>query len=409
MKRVSAVLFSFLLLAGACSSDSGGGGGDGDDGTDSTGDDGGDDGGPDAGFDPTGEPPTVAGCDSAMLYENPSDTSATGPWAVGAKTITIGRLTTEVWYPAEWASQVGQDKIRYDIRENLPPSQQDIIPDEKNTWQDCDCYRDLPLDTTHGPYPVVLFVHGTASFRTQSLKHATHWASRGFVVISADHPGLKLADTLALLCPDQASGSRNLSGDADAMLGALQAAQGELSFLAGHVDMTRVAAVGHSAGGGAVAGFATKPGVRVIIPFSSGGAVQGGGSLESTLFVSGMNDAIAQYGGVQSAYQGSPSPKRLVGIEDSGHLVVSDLCDIKNVDGKNMLEVAQEYNICGTILGGGLFDCEPGYIPGPAGWEIVNYATSAVLEDVLQCANTAGNFDSMESRFEYVGELRQDL
>ena len=45
----------------------------------------------------------------------------------------------------------------------------------------------------------VVFVHGTASFRTQSLTQMTHWASRGFVVLAADHPKIRLKDLLANL------------------------------------------------------------------------------------------------------------------------------------------------------------------------------------------------------------------
>ena len=85
----------------------------------------------------------------------------------------------------------------YDLREHLPKSEQGKISDSKNPWQACSCYRDLPIDEGHGPYPVLVFVHGTAGFRTQSLSQLTHLASRGFVVLAADHPGLMLADILA--------------------------------------------------------------------------------------------------------------------------------------------------------------------------------------------------------------------
>lgn len=44
----------------------------------------------------------------------------------------------------------------------------------------------------HGPYPVVVFAHGFSGFSGQSLPQMTHWASRGFVVVSADHPSVGL-------------------------------------------------------------------------------------------------------------------------------------------------------------------------------------------------------------------------
>ena len=137
---------------------------------------------------------TLAGCDGASLLAPPADLAAPGPWPVGVRTAKVGNLTVEIWYPAQVGSDAGKPTERYDIRLQLPASEAAKIPDADNPWQDCDCVRDLPLDDAHGPYPVVLFVHGTASFRHQSLHQMTHWASRGFVVVAADHPGLKLGD-----------------------------------------------------------------------------------------------------------------------------------------------------------------------------------------------------------------------
>lgn len=362
-----------------------------------------------AGADASADPVEVTGCEGQALLASPDDTAARGPWAVGARTVQVGRLTTEIWYPAEPGSAAGAQAVRYDLREALPPSQQEIIPDAKNTWQDCDCYRDLPVDTAHGPYPVVVFVHGTASFRTQSLHHATHWASRGFVVVAADHPGLTLADSLALVCPDSASGNRDLSGDVDAMMTALASTQGPLAFLAGHLDLDRVAVTGHSAGGNAIAGFTSQPGVRVAIPMAASGAVEASSTLEQILFIGGMSDAVVDYGATVSAYEGSPAPRRLVGVANAGHLVVSDLCAIHNDEGKNMLEVAQEHDICGAGFAGGLFDCDPSYTAPEVAWEIVDATTAAVLEATLQCTDRSAVWTGLEARFDALGDLRQDL
>ncbi|MBL8718411.1 MAG: hypothetical protein JNL79_20685 [Myxococcales bacterium] len=136
-------------------------------------------------------------CDGSKLLAVPTDTSQRGPWPVGAKTVTLAGLVTEVWYPAVVGSDAGKTKLQYDIRKHLPPADAAKIPDADNPLQACDCYADLPMDTAHGPYPLVLFIHGTAAFRTQSASQATHWASRGFVVVAADHPGIGLQDILA--------------------------------------------------------------------------------------------------------------------------------------------------------------------------------------------------------------------
>lgn len=344
------------------------------------------------------EPPVsedVAGCDGATLLANPADPAMRGPWPVGAKTVTVGRLQVEVWYPAAVGSDAGATPLRYDIRKALNPSQRALIPDADNTWQDCDCYADLPIDPDHGPFPVIVFVHGTAAFRHQSVHQTAHWASRGFVVIAADHPGLMLGDLLAQFCPDDPSGAQDLPGDLDAMLAAVAAPAGGLAFLAGKVDASRVGVVGHSAGGSAAANASGKPGVRVVASLAGNAAAKPGGTLERVLFMGGKSDQVVSYGQVSTAWTGSTMPRDLVGITGAGHLVFSDLCDTRNTAGKNLLEVAQQYNLCGAALAGMLFDCDPAYIPAQRGWDITNHATSAVFEPALQCTTTTDAIGSI--------------
>ncbi len=330
----------------------------------------------------------VLGCDGARLLANPADPAKPGPWPVGAKTVTIGRLKVEVWYPAAVGSDAGKPPLRYDIRQALNPSQRAIIPDADNTWQDCDCFQDLPIDPDHGPFPVIVFVHGTAAFRHQSLHQTVHWASRGFVVVAADHPGLMLGDLLAQFCPDDPSGTQNLSGDVDAILAALAAPDGQLGFLAGKVDAGRVGVAGHSAGGSAAANATGKPGVRVVTSLAGNAVAKPAAGLERVLFLGGKSDTVVSYGQVSTAWMGSAMPRDLVGITGAGHLVFSDLCETRNSSGKNLLEVARQYNLCGAALAGMLFDCDPAYIPGQRGWDITNHATSATFEPTLQCTST---------------------
>ena len=345
----------------------------------------------------------VPGCEGTTLISNPPDFAARGPWPVGARTVAVGNLTVEVWYPAPVGSDVGKPTERYDIRKQLPPSEATKIPDGDNPWQSCDCVRDLPLDDTHGPYPVVLFVHGTASFRHQSLHQVTHWASRGFVVVAADHPGLKLGDLLAMACGGSAP-AQTLSADLDAVTAALSSTSGELAFLAGRIDMTRIAVAGHSAGAGAAAAAATRPGVRTVISMAGNQATKAG----SSLYLGGTTDGVVSWGQVKTAYDGAAVPRRLVGIAKGGHLTFSDLCETKNPAGKDLLQVASDYQICGAQLAGFLFDCDPMYIDGPAGWDIVNYASSAVLEETLHCrADTS--LSSIMTKYSSVAEYKEML
>jgi hypothetical protein len=362
-----------------------GGGGDGTGGSSDT---------PGGGDEPSGAlSPTalVDGCSGQKLREGiPDDLAADGPWPVGAVTTTLGGVNTEVWYPAKQGSQAGQARVIYDMREHLPPTEAQKIPEERNPRQDCDCYRDLPLDDEAGPYPVILFIHGTAGFRTTNLDNATHWASRGFVVIAGDHPGIMLRDMLG-----GGFGGGNQTQDGRAMLSDLAKTEGDLAFLAGHLDMQRVAAIGHSAGGGAVSGYSDI--ADVIVVYAAGGGVAGGRA-SSMMSLMGASDSVARAS--SGGYDGSSTAsRRYVSIAKGGHLVGGNLCTLRDPTNPevDIVDLANEFQLGNALLRpffGTLFDgCnatpdDPSgeFIPASRGIEIMNYVTSGVFEETLHCA-----------------------
>ena len=353
----------------------------------------------------TGGAAGVPGCDGGSFLPVPEDTSLPGPWPVGARAVKIGELNAEVWYPAEVGSEAGKETIRYDIRTGLPDSEQGKVSDADNPWQDCDCYRDLPIDAAHGPYPAVVFVHGTAGFRSQSLEFVQHWASRGFVVVAADHPGLWLKDLLGQLCGQQAP-PQNLGNDISALVGALKVPVGDLAFLADRVDGERIGMAGHSAGGGAIQGFGGV--ARVLMPMAMGG-VNAGEALESTVIFGAQADKVVAYKQQQDGYASSPAPKRLIGITNAGHLAFSSLCSLKNANGQDFLEIAMANNICGAQFAGALFDCDPMYTPDVDSWDIVRYASAAALESTLRCSGADANFATLQAKYPAVGEYQESL
>merc|ERR1712232_592632 len=121
------------------------------------------------------------------------------------------------------------------------------------TFQPCDCFAKLPI--ANGKFPVVLYAHGAFCWRTTSLHQQTHWASRGFVVVAADHPGLQMYDWLNVLNLKTLPYS-NQEGDLRGMLSAITdiaSSAPSLASLAGHLDMERVAVTGWSAGTSGIA------------------------------------------------------------------------------------------------------------------------------------------------------------
>lgn len=388
--RTTTLFFALALGLGACSDDSstaGGGGGAG--------------GAADGG----GGSEEVEGCDGAQLLASPADTSQRGPWQVGARAVTIDGLPAEVWYPAAELGAAPATRV-YDLRDFLPPAEAAKIADADAPRQLCDCYEDVPLDEAHGPYPLVIFVHGTAGYRAQSLELVTHWASRGFIVVAADHPGLYLGDLLTSLplCEGEAP-EQDLAGDLATIVAAFESPSGDLAGFAGRVDATRVGLVGHSAGGGAV-GAAPDLG-HVIVPMAAGG-VDAGSAVTSALILGGLEDQVVPYTNQQEGFDTTQAAtKRLVGLSPAGHLVFSSLCAITNDAGEDIVTVGTNADVCGLALAGALFDCDPSYVEATRGWTIVNDAISAALEETLHCMpERADRLATLAERYDEVAELR---
>jgi predicted esterase len=375
-----------------------------------------------SGTHPEEGPQPTLGCNGASLVTLPDDTAVRGPWPVGERTVRFGRFSAvEVFYPAKPGSDAGKEEVAFDLRSFLPRTEQAKVPDAETTVLRAQTYRDLPIDDGHGPYPWVVFVHGLGSFRAGSLSTEALWASRGFVVVAADHPGAYLADYLAANGCAQIAPAMDLNGDVDSEIAAVTTATGDLSFLAGRVDLSRLALSGHSSGAVAVAGFGDKPGVQVIMPLAGTSAVRGSQSLKSVLFVAGMSDNVLPYapgtlgvgsalypGNDTDAYTGSAGPaavrKRLVGISGGGHLNVSDLCQT-NPQGQAPLAVAQAHGVCGVDSVLALADC--GIVDRASAVQVVNAATAAALEETLQCQERSATFAALRTRYPTIGDYKE--
>jgi hypothetical protein len=101
----------------------------------------------------SGDANIVESCSGQVLRARPKDPGQPGPWPVGALTTTLGGIRTEVWFPAVPGSQKGRDPVVYDVRDHIPEKDRGKVPEDQNPLQVCACFRDLPLDTSSGPYP----------------------------------------------------------------------------------------------------------------------------------------------------------------------------------------------------------------------------------------------------------------
>jgi hypothetical protein len=335
----------------------------------------------------------VLGCGEATFLEAPGTLSERGPWPVGAVNTQVNFAETEVWYPAVRGSEAGEEKHIYDIRDVLPSEEAAKISDENNPWHACECYRGLPLDTEKGPYPVMIFIHGTGGYRAQSLRQVTHWASHGYVVMAMDHPGLNLGDLLSFQM------AQNLTGDITVMLDALNALEGDLAFLEGHMDLENMAMSGHSAGGTAIKGEGHR--AKVLIPMAAGGTTAGD-MLAYSVVLAAEDDSIIDYSGTQTDYDLSPAPKLFAGFAQAGHLLFSDICELGR-EGGGLVEIAMEAGVTNANLAAGLYDgCNADQLYSDRGAAMMNHLTTAVLDNILKCRSTphdlaaiAGSYDDI--------------
>jgi predicted esterase len=360
----------------------------------------------------------------ANLLEDDGDTAKAGPWSVGQRVVKIGRLTTYVWYPAPAGSEAGATPIAYDPRDALPENDKRKIPVKEsptNMLSNPRSYRDLPIDGEHGPYPAVFFIHGTTSFGQASYSLMSHWASHGFIVVAADHPGLSLADNLRLGCLAPQSGPQDLHRDINEEIAALTTPTGDLAFLAGRVDMSRIGIGGHSQGAWTAATMTNRPNVQIVLPLATTTGTTPSPSLKSTFILSATTDTVIPYreggfgianllslGTDEGAYNRSPGPpsakKRLVGVAGAGHLLMTDLCR-RNAENQTSVAVLQEYGICGVTIQPGIFDCNT--IDIDRGLTIVADATTAALEETLHCADRAERISALRTRYREVVDLRE--
>ncbi len=317
-------------------------------------------------------------CGDARLLAAPAELAAPGPWSVGARTILLDGHAVEVWYPAAAGSARGQATVRYDLRPSMPPAEAAKIPDADNAWLECACHRDLPLDETHGPYPVVLFLHGAGSFRAQSAFLATHWASRGFVVVAPDLPGAGLAALMG-----QAGGSPWATPAL--VLDLLAAAPGErdpLAFVRDHLG-ARVALVGHSLGSMLAATVRDRPTVAAVIAMAGRARLDGA---RPTLVLAGDHDGIAPAAGAQAAMADATPSSRLLVVPGAGHLAFSDLC-LVGADRGGALAIARAHGVAVPDLIAHLATdgCRPADAPFAQTAPPIRAASAGFLEEQLRC------------------------
>lgn len=318
------------------------------------------DGGPADAAPPAADAPDGA---SPMADGDPGDAASavSGP-AAGYLSTTIDgpddtRLPLAIWYPADPSARDDSNPITY--RAVLPGG----------------AYIRAPL-AAGGPFPLILFSHGSQAVKEQSFSITEAWAEAGYIVAAPDHVGNTLFDEgqgftraeIALRRPR----------DLGAALGAMLAFSADPAHpLAGAVDAARVGVSGHSFGGyttlvaaGASVGLAearencaaaAEPSfvcelldglpddtraerppelavLKAAVAMSPAGSTAFGASgfarvTAPTLILSGTIDSLTEaHIEATPIYEFLPAPKALALVDGGGHYSFANLCDVPNID-----------------------------------------------------------------------------
>ena len=305
---------------------------------------------------PTVTEPAATGQPTTTVTEPPTTTidpaeaanafAEVGDYPVGVTTLQLAKgPLVEVWYPAVEGT-TGTDS--YDTRDYTPPAIKALLTGDAEATYSYAAGRDA--DVADGAFPVVLFSHGFTGIRMQSSFLTSHLASHGMIVVSPEHPSRDLTNVLG----GTASGDR--ADSVDDLLQSLDlitaAGADATSRFNGHVDAERVAALGHSAGGGTIVGAAKDPRIDTYVSMASGVQLGNGDANSTTttdpaslpdkpsFFLGGTVDAVVPLETVtRKAFETVPSPSLLWAITGVGHNGFDDFCTFGN--GKGIIGVAE--------------------------------------------------------------------
>jgi predicted dienelactone hydrolase len=333
---------------------------------------------------PVTEAPTTETVDpavEAMMY------TEAGPYPVGVTTLELAAGNkVEVWYPAIEGTTGAEF---YDTRDFVPPAIKALLTADVPARYDYTAGRDAVV--ADGQFPIVLFSHGYSGMRFQSTFLTAHLASWGMIVAAPDHWSRDLFHVLSAPVGDRESATGELLGTLDLIT---SGNDDPASLLQGHVDVSRVIALGHSAGGGTIVSAANDDRIDGYISMASG--VLGMGSANATttasptfvnkpsFFIAGALDAIiSAEESTRPSFEAVPGPSRLWIIDGVGHNGFDDFCTFGN--GSGIIGVALASGL-GPLLDAqpqlktlGQDGCIPPAEPVELGFPIIKHAVTAQL------------------------------
>lgn len=253
---------------------------------------------------------------------------ALGPHAVGRRTIEVvdverdRTLNVDVWYPADAASA-----------EDAPLTRYSFLP---TAYFDSEVARDEPEVAGDGPFPLLVYSHGSGGISYAASFNMEHLASYGFVVAAPDHKGNTAIDRVGGGGDEQGLVAYNRPQDVSVVIDEMLDDDA--------VDGERIGVMGHSFGGftalTVAGGFANEEGtvpaddrvdaIAGLAPYST---LIGDSTLTSielpTLLMTGTKDDTTPIDPqTERPWELIPAePAYRVDLTDAGHQTLTDVCD----------------------------------------------------------------------------------
>jgi predicted dienelactone hydrolase len=332
-----------------------------------------------------------------VAHLGPTSFTTPGPYGVGETTLTLptDHAAVEVWYPATKASVAGQPEAQYDVGEWLPAALKKLLPPGFTVSYPSGGVRGV--EVAPGRFPLVVFSHGFAGFRDQSTFLTARLASWGFVVAAPDHDSRDLTEVLGGRAATGETAKTTDVGDLEATIALMHfkdTQPAHSSVFHGHIDTTLVGAVGHSSGGEAVEALAASD--RHVTTFigmagatvgSFGQTKHGPASIvphQPGMLMVGTSDHVVAEPGIVSAYKRLHTPKRLVLVQNAGHLVFADICEVGAGQG-GLLAIANQLHVPvpASLMPLATDGCQPPDVAPPTAWPVVWQAVTAQLRHVF--------------------------
>jgi dienelactone hydrolase len=318
--------------------------------------------------------------------------STNGPYKPGvAFETTPEGDTVVIYYPVDPSSTVGKPTYTINLLRWFTGSPTAPIPaglpKTLPTTLATDAYMNVPI-SHQGPFPVVMFSHGYGGYPEQSSFLTDHLATWGFVIVAPDH---RSRDLKAVLDNATGKGQNDIIDlrDALALVRKMDATAGTL--LTHKLDLTRVASLGHSAGGGAAITLADDKDIRTYIGLAPAAGTPP--PSKPGLIMQGTADKVVDPAGTLKLYAKLKAPKRLVLIDGAGHNVFDDGCTIGAAQG-GLVAFIKTLGLPPAFEAIATDGCSSPDIDPPTAWPLIDQVVTAQLRFGLGIDPTPVGLDS---------------